>query len=139
MRGAHRLTLWVTAAGCLMPGPAHAQALADPTRPAAALLADDAVGGAASAPELQSVIISPTMRAAIINGQLVRLGGGFGSARVVRISESEVVLREGAEDHVLRLYPGVKKSAASESSRGRTAGSARRTIKNAGGDAGGAK
>ena len=49
------------------------------------------------------------MPAAIISGETVSLGGMYGSARVVKISESGVVLNEGGSFQTLRLFPGVEK------------------------------
>ena len=89
---------------------ASAQAMSDPTRPPTGYAEADA-GTAASGLVLQSVMISPTLKAVIINGEMVKLGGKFGSARLVKITESEVVLKDGEESQVLKLYPGVEKRA----------------------------
>ena len=89
--------------------PARAENLPDPTRPPSEFEA--AAGGAAvsSGPMLQTVLISPRQKVAIINGETVKLGGMYGSARVVKISESGVVLNEGGSLQTLKLYPGVEK------------------------------
>jgi MSHA biogenesis protein MshK len=39
----------------------------------------------------------------------VNLGEKFGDARVVKISESEVVLRNGSNLQTLKLFPGLEK------------------------------
>jgi MSHA biogenesis protein MshK len=88
---------------------ATAQALADPTRPPGMLEAEPGAG-TTSAPVLQSVMISPAARTAIIGGETVRLGGRYGEARVVKITESEVVLRSAGGTEILRMYPGVELS-----------------------------
>jgi MSHA biogenesis protein MshK len=83
------------------------QVTGDPTRPPAAILSgtpDAAVGGSL----LQSVIITATQRAAIIGGERVNLGGKYGDARVVKITENEVVLHSATGAETLRLYPGVE-------------------------------
>jgi len=83
------------------------QVMDDPTRPPAALLSGTpgaAIGGSL----LQSVIITPTQRAAIIGGEKVDLGGKYGDARVVKITESEVVLRSATGTETLQMYPGVE-------------------------------
>lgn len=98
------------AALALMPALAPAQGLTDPTRPAIGY-ADAEAGAAAGGLVLQSVMITPTIRSAIINGEVVMLGGKFGSARLIKISESEVVLNDGGETQILKLYPGVEKRA----------------------------
>lgn len=104
----------------LAAGGAHAEALRDPTRPVqhAGGAADPARGSAE--PRLQSVLISAQRREAVIDGQTVRAGDKVGNARVVRILETEVVLREGNEVRILRMYPDVKKSYAAADERAAT-------------------
>lgn len=96
----------------LAPGTAMAQAMTDPTRPPAALAAEAPVGGGEGAVtqvrQLQTVIISPTRKAAIINGVLVNLGGKVGDAVLTRVAEDEVVLRSGDSREVLKLHPAVE-------------------------------
>jgi MSHA biogenesis protein MshK len=83
----------------------------DPTRPpvgfgsGAADTESDTAGGI----RLQSVMISPTQSTAIINGVMVRLGEKYGDAVLVRVAESEVVLRSGDAQQVLKIHPGVEK------------------------------
>lgn len=95
---------------------APAADLVDPTQPPAAL--ESRSGQPPDQPDsahvLQSVLISPTRRIAVINGQTVALGDRYGEARVVRISEGEVVLRNGQDVQVLKLFPGVEKRGKSE-------------------------
>lgn len=97
----------------LAPGtaPAMAQALIDPTRPPTELAPEvPAVAGAASpVHRLQSVIISPTRKAAIINGILVELGGKYGDAVLTKVAEDEVVLSRDDSREVLKLFPAVEK------------------------------
>ncbi len=88
---------------------AGAQAINDPTRPPAGFMAPSAAeGAAASGPVLQSVKISRAGSSAIIGGETVKLGAKYGDARVVRISENEVVLRSASGTEILRMYPGVE-------------------------------
>lgn len=97
----------------LLPVPAAAQALADPTRPPAALGSSAADSDKPEEPPaLQSVLISPQRRVAIINGRSVQVGDKVGQARVARILENEVVLRDGKEVQVLKLFPQVEKKSA---------------------------
>ncbi|MBI4190030.1 MAG: MSHA biogenesis protein MshK [Betaproteobacteria bacterium] len=86
-----------------------AQVLNDPTRPPA-IFFSGATGeaGAVAAPLLQSVMISPTERSAIIGGERVKQGGKYGDARVIRITESEVVLRSASGTETLRMYPDIE-------------------------------
>jgi MSHA biogenesis protein MshK len=100
-------------------GTAHAQALVDPTRPPYPAAADEEPGGKAAArPQLQSVLISPTRRIAIISGQTVRQGDKHGDATVVRIGVSEVFLRRGDDTEVLKLTPAVDTKASRPPGRG---------------------
>jgi MSHA biogenesis protein MshK len=88
---------------------AAAQALQDPTRPPANLLAPAAGTGSASAsgaPRLQTILIgrAPGGRhLAVIDGETVRPGDSFRGARVARIADNEVELVRGRERQVLRL------------------------------------
>lgn len=96
----------------MMPGAiaaAAAQGMVDPTRPPGALPAAAEGAVATSGPVLQSVMLSPGRKVAVISGEMVVLGGSYGSARLVKLTENEAVLRSGAETTVLRLYPQVEK------------------------------
>ena len=86
-----------------------AENLPDPTRPPATLAPLSSDAAPFQGTVLQSVMISPTRRIAIISGQRVRVGDSFGEARVVKITESEVVLRSGGELQTLKLFPDVDK------------------------------
>ena len=89
---------------------AQAAPFADPTRPPnAAPEAASGVAAAAEGPRLESVLIAPNRRIAVISGQAVPLGGKYGEARLVRVSESEVVLQNGGQRETLKLFPGVEK------------------------------
>lgn len=87
------------------------EALPDPTRPPAGWASGQAAapvgeGGAM----LQSVILPKRGRpSAVINGERVQLGGKYGEARVVKISEAEVVLRGPAGEQILKMVPEVEK------------------------------
>lgn len=87
-----------------------AQGLPDPTRPPAALAAGEAENARArEAPVLQSVLVSPGRRAALISGTWVSLGGRYGDARVVAIDEAAVTLQGPEGRRELRLFPEVEK------------------------------
>jgi MSHA biogenesis protein MshK len=94
----------------------QAQALSDPTRPPPGARGS---AGTRSGPSesaglvLQSVIISDTSRSAIISGEHVMLGGKIGPARLVKVSETAVVLLTGDSRRTLKLYPDVHMRAAS--------------------------
>jgi MSHA biogenesis protein MshK len=82
----------------------------DPTRPPAGFdsggadLEREAGGGI----RLQTVMISPTQRAAIINGVMVRLGEKYGDAVLVKVAENEVVLKGAGAQQVLKIHPEVE-------------------------------
>lgn len=107
-------------------GPATAQraALVDPTRPPAAVSEPGTKEPAAPVgPKLQSVLISPTRRVAVISGSTVVQGGKYGNATVTSISEGAVLLRYADRKVTLHLIPGVVKrerqsDAASQSHKG---------------------
>lgn len=99
------------AAGFGGAGGAWAQIVTDPTRPPGAYATGDPDAGSdvGGGPVLQSVMISPTRKAAIISGEMVGLGEKYGDAVLVKIAENEVVLKSGDALQVLRMYPGVEK------------------------------
>jgi MSHA biogenesis protein MshK len=96
-------------------GAPQAQNLNDPTRPPgisptgerAALDAEAPAPG----PQLQSILISPHRKVAVISGQTVPLGGRFGDATLLTISATAVTLQRGAQRQTLRLLPEVEKKA----------------------------
>ncbi len=85
--------------------------LPDPTRPAAAAAAAPAAAfglspaGLPNTPQLQSILVSPERRLAIIDGQTLRVGERFGDSVLVKINEREVVLKNGKVLQTLRLFP----------------------------------
>lgn len=85
----------------------HAEELPDPTRPPAIITIPAATAG--SAPSgLQSIIISKTRRAAIIDGETVELRGKHGDATLIEVSETGVVLQGAQGRQALTLFPDVK-------------------------------
>ena len=106
---------WLIACAIAVAWPAagYVQELAYPTRPPSPAAA--ATGAAAEAPpqgpRLESVLLSPGRKLAVMDGTVVALGGKFGQAMLVRITESQVVLKSGDETQVLKLYPAVEKTA----------------------------
>ena len=79
----------------------------DPTRPPNAI--PEASGATAGEPRLQSVLIAPGRRVAVIDGQPVSVGDKIGDSTVVRIAVGEVTLRQGAETRTLKLLPDAEK------------------------------
>lgn len=87
--------------------------LADPTRPPAGMNVPGEAGSGVVLPAfsgLQSVIMRKTGKpAALINGEIVELGGKVGEARLVKVSEDAVVLKGPGGEETLRLTPAVEK------------------------------
>ncbi|GAB1392149.1 hypothetical protein MASR1M60_03120 [Rhodocyclaceae bacterium] len=99
----------------LLVNPAWAQ-LADPTRPPlqATAPAGDTASSAAipAATGLQSIMLSRNGKgrpAAMINGEIVQLGGKVGEARLVKVEEDHVVLLGAEGRETLRLMPAAEK------------------------------
>ncbi len=92
----------------------HAQLMNDPMRPPSGYLEQDAGSNAPSgkALVLQSVKISGAERIAIVSGETVRQGDKLGSATVVKITDEEVVLKDGDTEQVLKLFPEIDKRTA---------------------------
>jgi MSHA biogenesis protein MshK len=86
-----------------------AQTLLDPTRPS--MLASESSINADNfnGPVLQSILIAPNRRVAIISGQAVTLNGKYGEQTLIKMSETEVVLRNGKELQTLKLFPDFDK------------------------------
>lgn len=103
------LPLGLLAAAAL--GAGAAAAMGDPTRPPAGFYKAPGTGSGAGegGPVLQSVRISETGRLAIISGELVAVGGKTPAGRLVKVSETEVVLEQGATRRTLKLYPSAEK------------------------------
>jgi MSHA biogenesis protein MshK len=105
---AHRMSrILVCVAAALFASAAQGAPFADPTRPPDA--GSPAPSGASAGPRLESVLIAPDRRLAVISGKQVRLGGKYGEGQVVRITESEVVIRNGEGTETLKLFPEAEK------------------------------
>jgi hypothetical protein len=89
---------------CALAAAAAAEELQDPTRPPNELGTE----AKSVSDELQSIIISPTRRAAIINGQTVELGAKLGDVRLIEINGGNVVLEGVQGRRVLTLFPDIK-------------------------------
>lgn len=87
---------------------AAGDAVPDPTRPAVATVASAEADDATPAPTLvlQSTLVSPRQRSAIINGQRYRSGDRLGDARIEAIGPGWVRLATPTGPTELRLsYP----------------------------------
>ena len=105
-------SLAVTLAWMLCCASAIAQVGNDPTRPPSGFAAGGAdadIADTGGGMVLQSIMITPTTKVAIIGGVTVKLGEKYGDAVLVKVAENEVVLKSGTTSQVLKLYPGVEK------------------------------
>lgn len=101
---------------------AQTAALSDPTRPPSRFMEGALPDGEAGL-RLQSVLSPKGGKAtAIISGQLVPVGGKIGEARLVRLSETEAVLRGPKGEEHLFLTPEVSKSVAVQKSTAKSRG-----------------
>ena len=89
-----------------------AQGLNDPTRPPGEISSGGAGAAefAANPSPAQVVIISTDRRRAVINGQAVALGGRYGNATLVRISDEEIVLQRPEGTETIKLYSSVQRT-----------------------------
>lgn len=94
----------------------QAETLPDPTRPPAFLFApadgDGPPAEASGGLVLQSVLIAPNRRSAIIGGKALSVGDRLGDFTLVRVSEGEVQLRGPEGSRTLKLFPAVTKRVA---------------------------
>ena len=96
---------------CIVVLPCTAEALPDPTRPVDSVVSQTSASGSDGEPVLQLIRISKRRKSsAIIDGQSVQVGDSIGGARVVKISETQVVLKSGNVFKTLKLFPGVEKN-----------------------------
>jgi MSHA biogenesis protein MshK len=104
-----KLTLaFALAVGMAQVATAQTENLPDPTKPPAAFLHGEA---APTGPVLQSVLIAPSHRLAVISGKTVYVGDSYEGAKVISIAENEVILQNGKSRQVMRLYPVLRKPA----------------------------
>lgn len=105
--------LFVLTAGAASAAAAAQGALPDPTRPPSAAAAEEmakpAGGQGGRFPSrVQSVLISPERKIAVIDGRTVALGARIDDAQVVGITETGVTLRRGDRTELLPLNAGVQ-------------------------------
>lgn len=101
---AARMIRMILAAGLVLPSAAGA--LQDPTAPPTVSAPGEATGTAIPLTAIKQV---GNRRIAIIGGQEIAVGGRYQGAQVVRITESELVLRRDGDTTVHQLYPQVEK------------------------------
>jgi MSHA biogenesis protein MshK len=84
--------------------------MGDPTHPPREITGEpgDSDANAGGSPA-QVVVISSDRHQATINGRTVALGGRYGNATLVRISDQEIVLQRPDSTETIRLYSSVSR------------------------------
>ena len=94
----------------LLSAPVVAAAFSDPTQPVGTALATARAAPAApTGPVLQSTLVSPQRRLAVISGKQVRVGDKVNGAEVTDILPYEVRMKQGGRETILRLLPKLNK------------------------------
>jgi len=95
-------------------GPASAQGLVDPTRPPPGWLPNDPRTAQVARPmasgegSVQLLLVGPTRRFAIVNGDLV--GDKTTGHRIVDIKRNDLVVQSDRGRETVRLFPDVQKT-----------------------------
>lgn len=97
---------------------AQAAPFPDPTQPPA--MTGSAGDAAPGGPRLESILIAPDRRLAVIDGEQVTLGSKVAGGSVVRITETEVIVRGADGEQSLRLFPETRRPSAVPIKRGRS-------------------
>lgn len=85
-----------------------AAALPDPTQPMDFVARPNSGGSSVmvpAGPVLQSTVISPERKAAVINGKRVRVGDKFEGATITAITSYEVRMSRAGRETTLRMLP----------------------------------
>jgi MSHA biogenesis protein MshK len=101
--------LILLSSSALLSQPLMAENLPDPTRPPTMLMTTSVGAESSSGPILQSILIGSHRHVAIISGQSVALNEKYGDQILIRMSETEVVLRNGSQLQTLKLFPDFEK------------------------------
>lgn len=103
-RDRYLLAFWA----CLLPVMLHAGALVDPTRPAGAAYAPAARAQTARHGwRLDSTLVAPDRRVAVINGRHVSEGESVDGARVIEIRPLNVLIQAPGRRMTLQLLPDI--------------------------------
>jgi MSHA biogenesis protein MshK len=91
----------------------NAAPFADPFRPPREIESPVASASAKApgGPRLESVLIAPDRRVAVISGEQYAEGDRIGEGRVLRITESEVVISRAGREEALTLFPRIGRRA----------------------------
>ncbi|MFL6622704.1 MAG: hypothetical protein ACJ8J7_04155 [Sulfurifustaceae bacterium] len=87
----------------------HAGALSDPTQPVGFGARRAAPAPVPAGPVLQSTMVSPDRKVAVISGKTVKVGDTFDGAVVTDIKPYEVRMTRGGRETTLRMLPKLVK------------------------------
>lgn len=91
---------------CGLCAAANAEVLPDPTEPPMSLnVSLSALKALPAEPVLQAIQGEQGRFYAMIDGRSLRVGDQVGSAKIVKISPNEVVMRDGSGNRTLKLLP----------------------------------
>lgn len=94
---------------CLLHLPSQAQSLRDPTQPPGAGVSGGASANSRGDAPTWSVIVVDGKRHVATGTRLYAEGQMLGRARIERITETDIWLREGQSLRKVPLYPGVQR------------------------------
>lgn len=80
-----------------------AATLRDPTQPVIGVMGNQSSNASESRFQLQSILIAPKRRLAMINGQMVGVGSSINGARVLAIDKNRVILLVGGSKQSIYL------------------------------------
>jgi hypothetical protein len=108
------LTFFAVVLAATMSVGVRAETLGDPTQPMDFVFTGAGTGtGGSSArsggSELQSTLVSPQRKSAVIGGRQVKIGDKYNGAVVADIKPYEVRLNRGGRETILRLSPKLAK------------------------------
>lgn len=91
--------------------PNYASVLIDPTRPTTRnkTTSPDPVGAALRVWTLESTLVAPDRRVAVINGRLVSEGESVDGARIIKIRKLDVLIQTPSRRMTLQLLPDIVK------------------------------
>ena len=103
--------------GLTVPGPAQAEGMSDPTRPAAAWLAAqqphapgaEVVVAEPATPGIHIVVIGRTRKFAMVNGQAIRPGETYNGSRLVGVNDDGAVWQRDGRQEKTSMSPDVEK------------------------------
>lgn len=98
-----RHAIVIAAASLLLSLPAESGELVDPTRPSHARAQTQTRVARAPAWRVETIIVSPTRRLALINGRMVGIGDRVSGAKVIEILPYEVQLEYQGETRRISL------------------------------------